>query len=187
MRKVFLRVGYVKACILLVVIAITLSFAITTVILFVRGQPMSQNALIASLVTPGVIAALFSTIILRLIYDLDAAEQRFKKLATQDELTGVSNRRSFLEIATRELALAKRYGIEFAIVIIDIDDFKRVNDQFGHLMGDKVLTAIARNCQDEIRKSDILARIGGDEFVMLIAQSEPIDLEKYIQRCHLKK
>jgi diguanylate cyclase (GGDEF)-like protein len=182
MRQIFLRVGYVRACILLVVIAIFLSFVITAGLLLLRGHSMTQNALIASLVTPGVIAAFFSTIILRLIYDLDATEQRFKKLATQDELTGIHNRRSFLELAARELARAKRYGVEFSMVVIDIDDFKRVNDQYGHLMGDKVLTTLAQYCQDEIRKSDILARIGGDEFVMLISQSEQIDLAKYIQR-----
>jgi diguanylate cyclase (GGDEF)-like protein len=93
-------------------------------------------------------------------------------LATTDDLTGLKNRRGFYEGFTRELECCER-GISKGglIVMIDLDNFKTVNDTFGHQAGDAVLKLVGKTLQNEIRKMDIAARLGGDEFVLLLSNT----------------
>lgn len=94
-----------------------------------------------------------------------------ERLAATDALTGVMNRRSFRDCADREIERANRYTGELALLFIDIDHFKRFNDQFGHIAGDEVLKAFVLTLSHRLRASDILARWGGEEFVVLVPQS----------------
>jgi diguanylate cyclase (GGDEF)-like protein len=91
-------------------------------------------------------------------------ERRLQELATTDELTGVSNRRRFFEMSQRELNRANRRQSPLCLLMIDADDFKMINDKFGHQAGDLVLQALARACRGELRQEDILGRLGGEEF-----------------------
>ena len=95
-------------------------------------------------------------------------EERLRELATSDSLTGLANRRHFLELARQELMRAERYGRDISLLIMDIDHFKRVNDTFGHEMGDRVLKAVADVSRESLRNIDILARVGGEEFAALL-------------------
>lgn len=88
--------------------------------------------------------------------------------AKTDQLTGLLNRRAFMERAAQEIAISHRYTHPLAVLMIDIDHFKRVNDQYGHDAGDIVLTAMARAGNGVLRKSDVFARIGGEEFAVLL-------------------
>ena len=100
----------------------------------------------------------------------------FKKLqfnAATDPLTGVYNRRLFDEYCDKELNRAKRYGHQLAIVILDLHKLKEVNDRYGHLQGDKVLQLAAATLRSTIRASDFAFRIGGDEFALLLPQTDP--------------
>jgi diguanylate cyclase (GGDEF)-like protein len=98
----------------------------------------------------------------------DQISANFRRASLTDPLTGVMNRRGFLEIGERLLARA-RFGKEpVALVMFDIDWFKRINDQFGHATGDDVLIAFCRTAWAESRTNDLFARIGGEEFVMLL-------------------
>jgi diguanylate cyclase (GGDEF)-like protein len=94
-----------------------------------------------------------------------------EKLASTDLLTGVLNRRSFLEAVKREAARADRYASHFALVFIDIDNFKLVNDRFGHATGDETLVRLVHVLQSGLRSADLLARWGGEEFVILAPQT----------------
>jgi diguanylate cyclase (GGDEF)-like protein len=94
----------------------------------------------------------------------------------------VYNRRHFIEHARTAWERALRYGEEFAIVIFDIDDFKRINDIYGHLAGDQVLQEVSRVCETGARATEMFARYGGDEFVYLIPDSATIDIEAFMQR-----
>jgi diguanylate cyclase (GGDEF)-like protein len=98
--------------------------------------------------------------------------QRSRHLAATDPLTGLANRRAFGEAVRRELARAERAGTPLAVVMLDIDDFKQINDEFGHGAGDQVLRAVARAAQSGTRKGDIIARLGGDEFALLMPDAD---------------
>jgi diguanylate cyclase (GGDEF)-like protein/PAS domain S-box-containing protein len=97
-----------------------------------------------------------------------AAEARLRHMADHDALTGLFNRRRFEEELERHIAHGRRYGMGGALLLLDLDDFKRVNDGFGHRAGDHVLTAVALVLRHRLRESDILARFGGDEFAVLM-------------------
>src|SRR5579863_8414668 len=101
--------------------------------------------------------------------------EEFKKLqinAATDSLTGLYNRRLFDEYSDKELNRAKRYGHQLAIVILDLKKLKEVNDRHGHLRGDQVLVLAATTLKNTLRSSDFAFRIGGDEFALLLPQSE---------------
>ena len=99
-------------------------------------------------------------------------EDELRDAATKDFLTGLSNRRAFEEAAGKELQLWRRGRETLSVVIIDADHFKRVNDTYGHGTGDSVLKAIARAVQDQVRDTDLAARLGGEEFVVLLPSTD---------------
>lgn len=98
-------------------------------------------------------------------------EQQLLVLATRDKLTGAFNRHKWDEQLRMELSLAERGSI-FSIALLDVDFFKKVNDQFGHQTGDKVLQALTENISCRLRKTDMLFRLGGEEFVILLPQQK---------------
>jgi len=107
----------------------------------------------------------------RLAAQLDASRARIADLEARidtDPLTGLLNRRGFERELARSVAYVKRYGAGAALVFLDLDGFKPVNDRHGHAAGDAVLQAVARTLQRHVRASDVVARIGGDEFVVLL-------------------
>lgn len=94
-------------------------------------------------------------------------EDELRQLATTDSLTGAVNRRHFMELAAKEVNRSRRYGRPLSIMLIDLDNFKRINDTLGHSTGDQVLIRLARILRRELRKSDVFGRLGGDEFAVL--------------------
>jgi len=105
---------------------------------------------------------------LRDISDRKAAESQLRQMAATDSLTGLHNRRSFEDRAKVELERWRRYEQPLSLIIIDADHFKAVNDTYGHQVGDEVLLAIAGLCRTSIRRIDMPARIGGEEFAVLL-------------------
>ncbi len=102
--------------------------------------------------------------------------------ARTDPLTGLLNRRGFDEHAAREFAHVGRSGDEIALAILDIDHFKQVNDEWGHLVGDRVLVNLARVLAGESRTIDVAARLGGEEFAVLMPGSDEAGAEDFIER-----
>jgi len=103
-------------------------------------------------------------------------------LARTDSLTGVVNTRYFYERAEVELARAKRYGHAFSIAYMDLDNFKEVNDVYGHGAGDELLCFIAGTIKDNIRTSDVVARLGGDEFALLLPETKDGDADHVMEK-----
>ncbi|MBC3765596.1 GGDEF domain-containing protein [Neptunicella marina] len=109
---------------------------------------------------------------LTLSFELEEANKRAKHLARIDLLTNLYNRRAFYELAPKSLATCRRYNHQACVVMVDIDHFKNINDNFGHNVGDTVLQKIASVLQIKLRESDIVARIGGEEFALFLTQTD---------------
>ncbi len=120
--------------------------------------------------------------------ELTLALTQLGELATCDELTGLPNRRFMQEQMARHLERATRTGREFCLVLLDVDHFKSVNDRFGHAMGDTVLATLAREMKSVMRGADELGRWGGEEFVVLMPDSNAdeaaVGVERLRRRVH---
>lgn len=112
-------------------------------------------------------------------------EIRLQKQASTDVLTGAANRRFFIESAGYELQQAQHLNRPLSVALIDLDHFKQVNDNFGHTEGDHVLVEFTRLCEQNIRDGDILARFGGDEFAMLLPNSDVTQAVAVAERIQL--
>jgi diguanylate cyclase (GGDEF)-like protein len=110
----------------------------------------------------------------RLLWALETTLEQQRTLALSDPLTQLANRRAFLELAERALKMAQRFGHPLSILYLDLDNFKTVNDRYGHHAGDVLLYRMARCIRDHIRDVDITARMGGDEFCVLLIDAPAI-------------
>lgn len=99
-------------------------------------------------------------------------DEELVTLANTDALTGVPNRRSFIADAEREIHRVQRHGRQMALMLLDIDRFKSINDTHGHAVGDQAIVACARTCQALLRKGDLICRLGGDEFAILLVETD---------------
>jgi diguanylate cyclase (GGDEF)-like protein/PAS domain S-box-containing protein len=116
------------------------------------------------------------------ITDRKRAEDLVRQQALSDELTGLHNRRGFLLLAAQELRRARRAGRECSLLFVDLDDLKHLNDRHGHAAGDRALTLVAEALRSQSRNSDIVARIGGDEFVIFAVDAqESMTLRERVQ------
>jgi diguanylate cyclase (GGDEF)-like protein len=115
---------------------------------------------------------------------LQRALQQEQVRARRDPLTEVGNRRSFFELAEAELQRAKRYPHPFTVVYIDLDNFKAVNDEFGHEVGDTLLRIITKIINRNIRSTDTVARLGGDEFALLLPETDRTSAGSVIDKLH---
>ena len=113
----------------------------------------------------------YFTTITFLLVRLQMALEHEKDLSRIDFLTGAANRRSFYETVEREIFRAGRYGHPFTVAYIDVDNFKMVNDLFGHTTGDRVLKSVVESISHGLRASDMVARMGGDEFAVLLFET----------------
>lgn len=112
--------------------------------------------------------------------------QQQSQLARTDMLTGIANSRSIYEHAAAELDRARRYGRPLTVVYLDLDNFKEVNDTMGHQVGDQLLNAVARLLAGNIRSTDWVGRLGGDEFLIIFPETSPELAKSLIQRIHEK-
>lgn len=108
---------------------------------------------------------------------------RLEALTRTDELTGLNNRRFFMENLRQEYARCQRYQTPMVFAMVDIDHFKKVNDTHGHLAGDKALKTVAQSLQQALRTQDILGRYGGEEFALILPQTAQPGAELGLERC----
>jgi diguanylate cyclase (GGDEF)-like protein len=114
--------------------------------------------------------------------ELEEAQEELELLAMTDPLTGINNRRFFMELISEEVERSKRYRHPFSLLALDIDNFKEINDTYGHDVGDEVLRSFTQQCQIKLRGTDKLARLGGDEFIALLVQTDQNEAEIIAER-----
>jgi len=113
-------------------------------------------------------------------------EARLKELSVTDDLTGLHNQRHFYETVEAELERARRYGRALSLICIDLDKFKQINDELGHLEGDRVLRFIGKVIRRDLRKADQAFRYGGDEFMIILPETEVMSAEMLADRLRLR-
>ena len=144
-------------------------------------RPLGDVATVAGIptaeLTPKVHAAIemLMTEVQRLREDLRQAQQRvgyLEKLADEDSLVPIANRRAFVRELSRMVAFAERYGTPSSILYFDINGFKSINDQHGHAAGDAAIQRVAEVLTSNVRETDVVGRLGGDEFGVILAQAD---------------
>jgi diguanylate cyclase (GGDEF)-like protein len=165
------RVGVRSATAVVVGLSVVASVTLTLVWHLVAGWSLQSQGMVMAALVPVPIASVCAAFTLKLILALDQAMVRLEELAMTDALTNVRNRRYFMQAAALEFERATRHNRPMAVVLIDVDHFKRINDRHGHQVGDKALIDIAQACQATLRKTDLLARFGGEEFIVLLPET----------------
>lgn len=142
----------------------------------------SQRQTLFLAVVEAICLAVVAAGILLLARRLRASHDALWALARRDELTGVGNYRGLHERLTEEIARHHRHSREFALVLLDLDGFKAVNERFGHLAGDRLLAEIGVALSDEVRAEDSVFRQGGDEFAVIVPETNAEEAEEVAAR-----
>ena len=169
-----LALGAWRANLLLTLLSLGLAVGAVelVVVLTRRGDALLAGA--AAGVSCALLAPWVNAFVLRLVFELAHARDELALRATQDELTGVHNRRHFMALAERELARCRRYQTAGALLLVDADHFKRINDQHGHVCGDSLLCEITRVTLASLRQADVLGRFGGEELIIFLPHTDPL-------------
>ncbi len=182
LRHLLRRLGVLPIVLFLTVASVLISIIIATLTSYAFGGGPGVIGLTISILTPAIIAPLFSYQMLSLVDRLQRTEERLHMLTITDDLTQAHNRRYFLDLAEFELARARRYGERFSLVMFDLDRFKEINDTYGHLAGDEVLRRVSTLSRASLRASDLFARYGGDEFTILLPATQLTQAQEVISR-----
>lgn len=182
LRLLLRRYGAARTTIAITLLAIVLSVIVSAAINFAMDSHVSSIAILISIAAPAIIAPLFEYRSLSLLNQLDRTEQRLRILSITDDLTGAYNRRHFFELANDEIARIQRDGGTCSMAIMDFDNFKTVNDTYGHIAGDQALVQVSKACMENIRENDVFARYGGDEFVFLFPQTGQPQAKECLER-----
>jgi diguanylate cyclase (GGDEF)-like protein len=186
MRQLILRLGRIRSIIATTAISTTLSnlFTLFLYVLFLKaGVDLNLKAAItiASVVSI-IITPIIGWYMFGFIIEITELEQEMRKLATYDSLTGLLTRRTFIHEGEIIFNLAKRENLALSILIIDFDNFKKINDNYGHFTGDEVLRTFGNIVKNTIRKSDLAGRIGGEEFAILLSNSNVQQATCFVNR-----
>lgn len=188
MKDTIIKLGRTKTIIAVTIISISLSVVITMLALyFLNLIAISLNTfagLLIAIGAPLIVAPTISWFVIGLIFEIHKLEEEMRLLATYDFLTGLLSRRAFIEQANYVCRFAERQGLEFTILVIDLDYFKKINDQYGHAAGDRVLESFGKIMKQISRESDLAGRIGGEEFAFFLPATTAKKACNFAERLH---
>jgi len=139
-----------------------------------------------SLILYVVLSTIICILLLFILYRTKSSKKKYEKLSEIDFLTGLYNRRKIMELLDSQIDLATRHAVDLCVAVLDLDHFKKINDHFGHSVGDKVLVLFAELCQSNLRRTDLIGRIGGEEFVILLPHTSLSDGVKILDELRVK-
>ncbi len=113
---------------------------------------------------------------------LKLSEEKLELLSSTDQLTNINNRRRFMEFLDNEIEISRRFGHSFLFLSMDVDDFKSINDTYGHMVGDKALMYVANILKNTLRQVDHIGRIGGEEFAAIITKIDEDNIKPFLDR-----
>lgn len=182
-REFIIRVGRVRSVLIATTLATVSSVMFTyAVMVIIKGVPLNNNALTISILAPLTIAPFLFWPLFSAFIKIHHLELEMRRLAMLDELTGIMNRRAFLAKAEYAISVANRSQMGLALAYIDLDNFKAINDVHGHAAGDEVLKRFATVAGSIVRKSDVVGRLGGEEFAMVVYGASMEDARHLIEK-----
>lgn len=126
-----------------------------------------------------------SRVVGNLVFAYDHQVDKLQSMAATDVLTGLTNRRQFNNRLNQEIARARRHGTPLSLALFDLDDFKRLNDFYGHPVGDRILKELGKLIRNNLRESDIPARYGGEEFVLILPETKEAEAADLLERMRI--
>lgn len=184
MRKVFEWMGALNVVVVLMALGAASSVLMVWASYSIAGLPLYPLHLWIAALVAAIIVPVFSIPIIHQLFKISTLEDENRRLATYDQLTGLMTRNAFIGSAESYTELAKRKHSEFALVFIDIDGFKQVNDNHDHSVGDQLLSRIGEALLATKRDSDLAGRYGGDEFVLLLPETSRIGAQSFADKIH---
>jgi diguanylate cyclase len=169
-----IRRGLARGTLLITAFVWLLSTAIAQGTISVVGHGDRWVAALSTTLSSLVLTPIIGWVLLRMVFELEHARRKLAEIAMRDELTGVYNRRQFMALAEREWKRCRRYDTSAALLLVDADHFKRVNDTHGHLAGDALLREICGVLTRSLRQVDVLARFGGEELIVFLPHTDPL-------------
>ncbi|GAB3476511.1 diguanylate cyclase [Marinomonas epiphytica] len=168
MRNLVIKYGRFNTTLLLTFVSIFASLLVTYVSKWVVGSSVNQDNIVLSIITPIIVCPIVSWGFLGLIIRIDQLEKEQRFLASYDGLTGLLSRNAFFTEFSKALRRANSVHDQLGVAIIDLDDFKKINDTYGHAAGDEVLMDFSNVLRQTLTKADLSGRIGGEEFAVVL-------------------
>ncbi len=170
-RNAVLGMGHYRSVLAITLFSVLASVIITGVIMTVfwwEGRDVLIKSSLIAAIVPGIVAPLASNFVVKLLFELEDLQVQLVEMVNRDPLTKVYSRRYLLDCLEIEPARTVRSNEPMSLLMLDVDDFKSINDCYGHGNGDVVLKEIAQICESTLRPYDVIARFGGEEFVVLL-------------------
>ena len=183
-RRFLVRYGVIKTVVLFVALSVILSVLISSVVVRAFGSVLDRLGLTIAIVVPAIVAPIFSYLHLSMAMEIENLREEVRLLAITDNLTNAYNRRYLVGTAQHEIDAAHSRSQPLSLILFDIDEFKSINDSYGHLCGDAVLQKISAVSKTALRGQEVLIRYGGDEFIALLPgmdRTEALALAEWIR------
>lgn len=188
MIRLLADIGRVNTVAILTTVAALASVAVTaTVVLILNAFGLDIRfgiAMAFALAIPLAVTPPIGLVLIGLLFKVFRSEQEMRTLASYDTLTGLLSRHAFFESANSHVSLANRNKSEFVVLVMDLDHFKSINDHFGHPAGDAVLRLFGDVVNSVARRSDVVGRIGGEEFAMILPSTSTASALEFSNRLH---
>lgn len=168
LREYVVTIGHVGMVVLITLLSVFISVGITVFVTYFWGVDFNVMGLFIAILAPLIIAPIASWYLMKLLIKVHHLEIDMRVLATYDVLTGAMTRRAFQTNFETLYRLAKRNKSSLSYIFIDVDNFKKINDSYGHAAGDEVLKAFSLVVKECTRSSDLLGRVGGEEFALVL-------------------